>query len=259
MRRRDFVASSAASGLVAQAEENQTNQYIEVRFFHVRNSYAQQPKRLVKFLEEHHLPMTKRNELGPVGYFAVTMGAEWPMFSMVLTYDSLSDMETKNRRKFGDRKWMNAADEFGSAKEPPFARMESSLLKAFDGMPRLVPPSHPISTKSSKVFDLRIYQAETFRDVREKVKMFNEGEISLFKKVGINPVFFGQAIIGSKLPNLTYMVWYKDMTARQMAWKKFSDSDEWKKMSSKPEWANEEIVSNISKIQMEALSFSEIR
>ena len=89
--------------------------------------------------------------------------------------------------------------------------------------------------------------------------MFNEGEISLFKKVGINPVFFGQAIIGSKLPNLTYMVWYKDMTARQMAWKKFSDSDEWKKMSSKPEWANEEIVSNISNIQMEALSFSEIR
>ncbi len=89
-----------------------------------------------------------------------------------------------------------------------------------------------------------------------RVNMFNKGEIALFRKVGVTPVFFGQAIVGSKLPNLTYMVWYDDQAARQAAWGKFIASDEWKEMSGKPEWANEEVVSNITNIQMQPLPFS---
>ena len=262
MQRRHFITASAAGGLsagAASAAERPPNQYIEVRHFQQRNSHALQPARLGEFLEKHHLPMTKRNDFGPVGYFNVTMGADTPMLVMVLAHDSLADMEAKSARKAADKQWMRAADKIGSAAEPPFVRMESSLLRAFDGMPKLETPSAPTAGKSPRVFDLRIYQAETFRDVREKVNMFNKGEIDLFRKVGVNPVFFGQAIVGSKLPNLTYMVWYDDLTARQAAWGKFIASDEWKEMSGKPEWANEEIVSNITNIQMQALPFSGIR
>ncbi len=262
MQRRHFITASAAGGLTvgaAAAADQPPNQYIEVRQFQQRNSRALQPARLSEFLEKHHLPMTKRNDFGPVGYFNVTMGAETPMLVMVLVHDSLADMEAKSARKGADKQWMRAADKIGSAAEPPFVRMESSLLRAFDGMPKLATPAAPEAGKSPRLFDLRIYQAETFRDVREKVNMFNKGEIALFRKVGVNPVFFGQAIVGSKLPNLTYMVWYDDLSARQKAWGKFVSSDEWKEMSGKPEWANEEVVSNITNIQMQPLPFSGIR
>lgn len=258
MQRRHFLTTSAAGSLTPGATGRPSNQYIEVRFIHMRNSHTFQPKRLIRFLENHHLPMTKRNDFGPVGYFNVTMGADQPMLMMILTYDSLEDMEAKMEQKLSDKPWMSAADEIGSMAEPPFVRVESSLLRAFDGMPRLEIPSSPDDPKLPRLFDLRIYQAETFRDVREKINMFNKGEIALFRKVGINPVFFGQAIIGSKLPNLTYMVWYEDLEARQIAWEKFLASPEWKAMSSRKEWANEEIVSNISNIQMTPLPFSEI-
>ena len=259
MKRRQFLTVSAASGLTAQASQDSSTQYIEVRLFHMRHSRSFQPKRLVTFFEEHHLPMTQRNDFGPVGYFNVTMGADQPMLVMTLVYDSLADMEVKSRRQLTDKKWMNAADRLGSDAEPSFMRMESSLLRAFDGMPKIETPKSSGTTESARIFDLRIYQAETFRDVREKVHMFNTGEIDLFRKVGINPVFFGQAVVGPKLPNLTYLVWYDDMAARQKAWKTFLNSPEWGKMISKPEWANEEIVSNILNIQMNPLPFSDIR
>ena len=259
MQRRHFLTASAAGGLAAGAAERPSNQYIEVRRFQLRHSRALQPARLREFWEEHHLPMTKRNDFGPVGYFNVTIGADTPMLVMVLAHDSLADMEAKNARKSADKPWMRAADKIGSAVEPPFMRMESSLLRAFDGMPALEVPAVPAAGKAPRVFDLRIYQAETFRDVREKMAMFNQGEIALFRRVGVNPVFFGHAVVGSKLPNLTYMTWYEDMAARQAAWDKFIHSDDWKKMSSKPEWANEEIVSNITNVQMQPLVFSGIR
>jgi len=259
MQRRQFLTVSAASGLTAKASKSSSNQYIEVQLFHMRYSRAFQPKRLATFLEEHHLPMAQRNDFGPVGYFNVTMGADQPMLVMTLVYDSLADMEAKSMRRLSDKRWMSATDKLGSDIEPAFMRMESSLLRAFDKMPTLVTPKPPAATQPERIFDLRIYQAETFRDVREKVRMFNTGEIDLFRKVGVNPVFFGQAVVGPRLPNLTYLVWYDDMAARQKAWETFLNSAEWKKMISKPEWANYEIVSNISNIQMTPLPFSNIR
>ena len=47
------------------------------------------------------------------------------------------------------------------------------------------------------------------------------GEIAIFRKVGMTPVFFGQTVAGRNLPNLTYMIGYDDLAARERAWKAF--------------------------------------
>lgn len=77
--------------------------------------------------------------------------------------------------------------------------------------------------------------------------MFNTaGEIDIFKRVGLTPVFFGETIIGALRPNLTYMLTYDDMAERDRNWKVFGSDPEWKRISAIPEYANAKIVSRIT-------------
>jgi hypothetical protein len=75
--------------------------------------------------------------------------------------------------------------------------------------------------------------------------MFNDGgEIALFKKSGLNPVFYGETIAGPRMPNLTYMLGFENMDQRDANWQVFRRSAEWKEMSSNPRYA--ETISSIT-------------
>ena len=89
--------------------------------------------------------------------------------------------------------------------------------------------------------------------------MFDEGEIDLFRKVGMTPVFFGETIAGQRMPNLTYMVGYDDLAAREKTWSTFVSHPEWKKMLAQPGVSDAEIVSSISNSLVRPMSFSAIR
>ncbi|HSV99469.1 MAG TPA: NIPSNAP family protein [Sedimentisphaerales bacterium] len=92
---------------------------------------------------------------------------------------------------------------------------------------------------------------------RKKVEMFNEGvEIAIFRKTGLNPVMFGETIIGSNLPNLTYMLAFKDMAERDQRWQVFRDDPDWKKLSADP--AYKDTVSNITDIILRPTEYSQI-
>ena len=46
---------------------------------------------------------------------------------------------------------------------------------------------------------------------QKKIEMFNTGgELALFREVGMDPVFFGEALLGTRVPNLTYMLGGRD-------------------------------------------------
>ena len=57
--------------------------------------------------------------------------------------------------------------------------------------------------------------------------MFNDAELDIFLKCDIQPVFMGQALVGSQTPNLTYMTIYDDAKTRDACWKKFIEHPEW--------------------------------
>ena len=107
-----------------------------------------------------------------------------------------------------------------------YDRFDSSLLLAFDGHAKMILPS-----KDQKLFELRIYEGYSEDAVRRKVKMFNEGEIDIFKDVKLPSVFYSENIAGKNLPALTYMAAYADMEERDKVWKAFSAHPEWQKMS----------------------------
>lgn len=260
MDRRNFLATSSAAGLAANAAAaaeagSGENQIFEVRCYQLRYSKADQFGRLTGFLESEHLPMTTRAGIVQ-GYFRVTLGEFTPRVYTLSVYDSLADMGEKLAAKRADDAWTKAATAFGMDDAAPYDRVESWLLRAFDGMKSIEVPE---PAAKPRTFDLRTYEQETFRDTQEKMRMFNEEEIQIFRDCGVNPLFFGETIVGSHMPSLVYMSFYPDMTARSKAWSTFGSSEGWQRIKNRPGWGNADIVSTVSNIHMAGLPFSPIR
>jgi hypothetical protein len=140
-----------------------------------------------------------------------------------------------------------------------FQRQEVTLLKGFPGFPGIeVPPSEP--GRAPRVFELRTYESNTPLSLKKKIGMFEGGgEIDLFRKCGLVPVFFGEQVAGVKMPSLTYMVAFDNLAARDANWHAFGTSPEWKKISSTPGLSDGETVSNITNMLLSPLPGSQIR
>ena len=91
-----------------------------------------------------------------------------------------------------------------------------------------------------------------------KVEMFHKGEFEIFEKAGCHPVFFGDALMGSRLPQLTYMLSFANLAELEKGWAAFSADPDWKKLSSSPRYSYEAIVSNISNLVLSPLAASQI-
>jgi hypothetical protein len=70
------------------------------------------------------------------------------------------------------------------------------------------------------------------------------------------PVVFGQALVGAKLPNLTYMLAFDDMEAKEKGWAAFINSPEWDKLKRDPQYAD--TVSRITNIMLHPACGSQI-
>jgi hypothetical protein len=143
------------------------------------------------------------------------------------------------------------------AADPPYVRVESSLLVAFDGMPKLEVPKQT-AEKKPRLFELRTYESHSKKANQKKIEMFNVGEIALFRRAGLAPVFFGETLVGAKMPNLTYLLVFDDMPAHDANWKTFGGDPDWKKLSTTPGYTDPEIVSNINNVFLRPAPYSQI-
>jgi hypothetical protein len=109
------------------------------------------------------------------------------------------------------------------------------------------------------VFELRVYESNNGLTLMRKVKMFEDGEIAIFRKVGMRPVFFGTTMAGRNQPSLRYMVGFDDLAHREKCWSAFGADPDWKKLRATPGLSDAEVVSNISSQILRPLAFSAIR
>jgi len=139
--------------------------------------------------------------------------------------------------------------------DPAFVRLDSSLLRAFDAMPA-VEPSAAATAGTPRIYELRTYESHSNRAALNKLRMFNAGEVPIFRRAGLTPVFFGETLIGAGLPSLTYMLTFPDMLSRDSAWAAFGKDPEWKKLSGDPQYKDN--VSAISDIILQPTAYSQI-
>src|SRR6185369_759661 len=114
-------------------------------------------------------------------------------------------------------------------------RVESTLLRSIEAMPTLE-PSTAVGSTTPRIYELRTYESHNDRAALNKLRMFNAGEVPIFRRAGLTPVFFGETLIGAGLPSLTYMLTFPDMPSRDSAWAAFGKDPEWKKLSGDPQY-----------------------
>lgn len=224
----------------------------------MRNSPANQTQRTSRFLEQGVLPASKRVGFGPLGFFSGVIAAESPFILAIASFPSLAGLEATMEKLAADKEYRSAVEEYCAGSEPPFEREETSLLRAFNSMPSIEVPASR-KGRPARIFELRTYESPTIVSLQRKIKMFDDAEIAIFRRCGLLPVLFGATIVGRNMPNLTYMVAFDDLAAREKAWRAFGADPEWQKLRKRPDLADSAIVSNISNAILRPLPFSPIR
>jgi NIPSNAP len=233
------------------------NTYLELKIWHLHNTHEDQTARMAEYLEHGLSPALGRAGAKLQGAFANLIGEGGPYYITLTEFPSLGGMQETLTKLAADPEHQKAAEKLGSGSGLPFVRVESSLLRSFDRMPHVTVAEG--ESKSPRIFELRTYESQTFVTLTRKVAMFNSGEMQIFERLGMRPVFFGETIAGPKQPNLMYMLSYDDLASRDRLWKAFGSDPEWKKLSGQPELKDAEIVANISNVILRPLVFSPIR
>ncbi|MDX2268378.1 MAG: NIPSNAP family protein [Bryobacter sp.] len=265
MIRRNFLQHSFGAALLGAAPsfamtptQKKTNSLVELRQYKLRNTMDGMPKRLNDFLSQAQLPALKRAGVAKLGYFGNLVGNASPYTLELIEYKNFAQWESTWEALAADKAYAEATAAAERSGLLRFLRLDTSLLRSFDGLPAMeMPASEP--GRPPRVFELRTYESNSHATLGRKIGMFNNGEIAIFRKTGLNPVFFGETIIGANAPNLTYMLWYDNLAARETNWKKFVTHPEWEKLKATPGLSDGEVVSNISNSLLNPMAFSPIR
>jgi NIPSNAP len=264
MQRRQFLAASLAASAAtlaresgAQPVEAPSREFYQIRRYSLFS--GPQTKLTESYLGAALIPALTKMGMGPVGAFRLEFGAETPVYYALIPGNSSAALAELDLHLAKDEEFLKAADPFWSAPAtaPAFQRVEYTMLSAFEGWPKLVPPPSS-ATKAKRIFQLRTYESPSYKDHVRKVEMFNSGEFEIFKNAGCNPVFFGDTLVGTRMPSLTYMLSFANSTELDARWDVFRNDPAWKKLSADPRYAYEAIVSNISNLVLSPLDCSQI-
>lgn len=262
MDRRNFLSTSlslSASALpLAAAASGASPEYYELRRYQLASGPG--PRLTEQYFSGALLPALNRLGITPVGAFSVYFGPDTPAYYVLLPSPKLETLVTADLQLMKDPDFVKAAAPFWDAPggAPPFVKVESTLLRAFEGYPKLtIPPT--AAKKEKRIYQLRTYVSPTNMDHVRKVEMFHHGEFDIFAKAGASGVFYADALIGPQLPSLTYMLSFPDMATLEAVWVKFGADPDWKKLSADPKFnLTPPTVSNITSLVLRPLACSQV-
>lgn len=217
----------------------QSKDLYELKIYHLKNT--DQEKQVEYFLENAYLPALERAGIGNIGVFKpikedtattrkIYVFIPYTRPEQFLTVPQTLENDTKYNEN--GRGYLNAPHD-----NPPYQRIETVILQAFEGMPRFK-ETGLTNASSERVYELRSYESATEKLYKNKVKMFNDGEIEIFDRLGFNHIFYGEVIAGSHMPNLMYMTSFSNMESRDKHWDAFGKDAAWKSLSSMEEYQN---------------------
>jgi hypothetical protein len=242
-KRREFLKTSlAASATAALAAKMQAassgssvagREYYELRSYRLKPGASRAP--LEGYLEKALLPALGKRGIKNVGVFTEidvnkqagtsSPKADSPVW-VVIPHATMDSFVSVCADINADAAVQKAGAEYLEARKanPAFDRIDSWLLLAFK--------------TPTRVFEMRDYESHSELRALAKMKMFDEGETEIMKTLGMNPVFFGQALSGPNLPHLRYITCGPDLATHLANWKKFGPDPRWMKMKDLPEYAD---------------------
>lgn len=223
----------------AAQDSNDQQQIFQIKVYHVDNT--NQEKQVDTYLREAYLPGLHRAGIEPVGVFK-PVGQDTTSdrrIYVLVPYESIDQLTTIPQKLEKDKQYQEDGASYIQTPhdQPPYNYIESIILKAFSDAPRIQSPDLT-SPKSQRIYELRSYGSATEAINRNKVEMFNDGEVDIFERLGFNAVFYGNVLSGSEMPNLMYMTTFKDMDSRDAHWDSFREDSQWEELSSMEKYQN---------------------
>lgn len=258
MDRRTFIGMSGAAGMLpvvgaAAAAEGGGHPYLELRTF----TFETEAQRATfdEMMAGSGIAAFNRMGINPVGVFCQE-GAFSPVH-LLLPHPSAESALNLVSNLLADSGYAQKSASFIDAPKTalPYKVVEAWLMRAFKKVPRVERPV----TSPDRIFQLRIYESPSIQTAAKKVEMFEAaGEIEIFREVGLAPVFFGQTLFGTKMPNLTYMLSFESQDAMKSAWGRFGKHPGWQRLKAMPEFSDSRIIRAITNTVVRPAAFSQI-
>jgi len=233
----------------------QTDIY-QIRIYRLKT--AEQLQTMDAYLKDALLPALHRAGIKKIGVFK-PIANDTAVLKAVYVWIPFSSEKAffkfdKDLQK--DDVYLQASKSFREAPsaQAPYDRMESIVLEAFEGQKHFIAPEK----KAGTVFEFRSYESPTEDLHRKKMMMFNKEEITLFKKLNFNIVFYAKVLSGDRMPNFIYMPSFTNVDERNKHWQTFGADPDWKAMQANPEYENKVSVSRIESVLMVATEYSDL-
>lgn len=264
--RRSLLAGAAVAGMTLASTEARAQlhaataapEVYELRTY--RLVHGPMKERLDAYLREAFIPAARRAGCGPVGAFTVAIGPGSPSIYVLVPYPTIADFVALPGRLTADPNYATAAEPFSHAtpEGPPYTSLEVKLMRAFPHFPRVELPDASGNSKV-RIFELRTYFSHSDNAGATKIGMFDTGgEIEIFRRTGLKPVFFAQDLTGSRLPSLTYLLTFPDLATRERNWKAFGADPAWRRLIATPGLTDPEITTGAENQILSPTSYSQI-
>ena len=220
--------------------QSQKRDLYELRVYHINS--PEQEKRMDDYLEKAYLPALHQSGIDKIGVFkpllsdTMEAGKKIYVFIPYTDFQQFLDLPAKLAK---NKNYLNAGKDYIDAahNRPAYQRMEKTIMQAFTGMPQFK-ESQLTGPKKDRVYELRSYESATEKQFKNKVKMFNEGEIEIFDRLGFNAIFYAEVLAGKDMPNLVYLTTFADMASEKEHWDAFRTDWQWEEMKVMEEYQN---------------------
>lgn len=262
MKRRHFgvslaagLAGIAASGRRSEAagEARRDSVYLLESF---RLQQGSQRVRLDEFFTGALLPALDKMKL-PLLILEAVIGSHTPEVLTVLGLAGMAGLGEMRATLAADPEVTKALAQWESGPEPPYDSQQVTLLQAESFSPAVLPES-TAAKAASRYFELRVYHNASRTILSALHQRFAGPETKIFARSGIHPVLYGSTLIGADMPNLTYLIPFDSLSAREKAWNTFNADPEWVKVRAESN-KNGQLVSVANVSIYKAVGYSPVK
>jgi hypothetical protein len=227
MKRRHFLESMSAMGLAGSAQAAGEK---KTRFYHLHQFFLNngtQKARLDAYLQEG-IRLLDEVSSGPTICLEGLVAPHLPQVLLITGLGSFEELMALRSKLQGSAEYRKAVQEWERGEEAPYLHYSTSILEATPYSPEIA-PLNP-APKTPRIFELRVYHSPTYRQLAALHERFAGPEIKIFHRTGVHPILYTSTFIGQNMPNLTYLIPFDDLAARDKAWAAFGADPEWAKV-----------------------------
>jgi hypothetical protein len=260
MNRRTFVNSAGAFGVStaaaggAPAAAGRKTAFYLLETYYMRSST--QAPRINQFMSRGLLPALARFQTGPGIFLEGLVASHMPQFVAIRGFASLDELYGDTARLRADAAYQREFAAWENGPEPPYEHYSRTILEASAYSPEIAPPE---PGPRPRIFELRVYHSPTWNQLAALHERFAGSEIKIFHRSGVHPLLYSQTLAGPNMPNLTYLIPFDSLAAREKAWDAFSADPEWVKVRQDSIEKHGQISSVIAMSLLRATAYSPVR